>query len=49
LGDVVVPDIVGLQYNLREETIKTRSITLTLYYDALIFPGVVSGLERDEL
>src|SRR3954462_5643038 len=29
LGDVAVPDIVGLQYNSREETIKTRSITRT--------------------
>jgi hypothetical protein len=29
-GDVATPDIVGLQRNSREETIKTRSITHTL-------------------
>ena len=39
MGDVAVPDIVGLQYNSREETIKTRSITLTLTMMRLLFPG----------
>jgi hypothetical protein len=37
-GDVAAPDIVGLQYNSREETIKTRSITLTLSLMLLLFP-----------
>jgi len=39
LGDVAAPDIVGLQYNSREETIKTRSITLTLTMMRLFSPG----------
>jgi hypothetical protein len=37
-GDVAAPDIVGLQYNSREETIKTRSITLILSLMLLLFP-----------
>jgi hypothetical protein len=39
LGDVAALDIVGLQYNSREETIKTRSITLTFSLMLLLFPG----------
>jgi hypothetical protein len=39
LGDVAAPDIVGLQYNLREETIKTRSTTLTVIMMRVHFPG----------
>jgi hypothetical protein len=38
LGDVAAPDIVRLQYNSREETIKTRSITLTSSLMPLPFP-----------
>lgn len=43
-GDVAAPDIVGLQYSLREETIKTRSITLTRTMMRLFLAGVVSTL-----
>jgi hypothetical protein len=38
LGDVAAPDIVGLQYNSREETIKTRSTTRTLSLMHFLFP-----------
>jgi hypothetical protein len=34
LGDVAVPDIVGLQHNSNRETIKTHSITHLLHLDA---------------
>jgi hypothetical protein len=39
LGDVAAPDIVGLQHNTREETIKTRSITLTFIMMRLPLAG----------